>query len=124
MRVSLTRVHQVLSIDAATQALPKPQYLHRIPRLDGLRGVAILAVLLRHLGFAYPVNGVFDRVVSTVLLFGWSGVDLFFVLSGFLITGILFEKRFLLLKDRFAARVVGEERTPGEHLLDATNVRR
>jgi peptidoglycan/LPS O-acetylase OafA/YrhL len=82
-----------VSIDAAAQALPKPQYLHRIPRLDGLRGVAILAVLLRHFGFAYPVNGVFDRVVSTVLLFGWSGVDLFFVLSGFLITGILIETR-------------------------------
>ena len=50
----------------------------RISRLDGLRGVAIVAVVLHHHGF---------------LELGWAGVDLFFVLSGFLITRILWNTR-------------------------------
>lgn len=48
------------------------------PALDGIRGLAILLVVLFH-------NFGFMRYFS----FGWLGVDLFFVLSGFLITGIL-----------------------------------
>lgn len=64
-----------------------------MPRLDGLRGVAILAVLLRHFGLSYPADTPIDQAVSTLFLFGWSGVDLFFVLSGFLISGILIETR-------------------------------
>lgn len=53
----------------------------RIKPLDGLRGVAIIFVLLYHLfnfGILYPF-----------FWFGWIGVDLFFVLSGFLITNLL-----------------------------------
>ncbi|MDW7696024.1 acyltransferase (plasmid) [Flammeovirgaceae bacterium SG7u.111] len=49
-----------------------------IPVLDGIRGLAILLVLIFHL---------FDYIPITKI--GWIGVDLFFVLSGFLITGIL-----------------------------------
>lgn len=52
----------------------------RIPELDGLRGVAVLAVIASH--YAYTR-------LTPVLELGWAGVDLFFVLSGFLITGIL-----------------------------------
>jgi peptidoglycan/LPS O-acetylase OafA/YrhL len=47
----------------------------RIDRLDGIRAVAILLVILFHLGNHVP--------------YGWAGVQLFFVLSGYLITGIL-----------------------------------
>ena len=48
------------------------------PSLDGVRGVAIAAVVAFHLGF---LGG------------GWLGVDVFFVLSGFLITSLLVEER-------------------------------
>jgi len=64
----------------------------RIPELDGLRGIAILLVLVGHyfsvpgIGFAGLLNGYWFRL-------GWTGVDLFFVLSGFLIGGILLEVR-------------------------------
>ncbi len=63
-----------------------------IPALDGLRGVAIILVLLHHLTTYRPTSGV-DLWISSVPLIGWAGVDLFFVLSGFLITGILIDAR-------------------------------
>ncbi len=59
---------------------------------DGLRGVAILLVLLRHIGEDAPARRV-GGLVSAALASGWLGVDLFFVLSGFLITGILLDAR-------------------------------
>ncbi len=52
----------------------------RIPALDGQRAVACLAVIAAHLGL--PLSGG-----------GWLGVDIFFVLSGFLITGIVLKER-------------------------------
>jgi peptidoglycan/LPS O-acetylase OafA/YrhL len=62
------------------------------PPLDGLRGIAIILVLLHHFTIYQPKTGM-GAWLAAVPLFGWSGVDLFFVLSGFLITGILIDAR-------------------------------
>ena len=56
--------------------------MKRIPELDGLRGTAICMVVAHHYIF-YKYANIFGP------RWGWAGVDLFFVLSGFLITGIL-----------------------------------
>src|SRR6266699_2522637 len=58
-----------------------------IPQFDGLRGLAILLVLIGHSGFleALPHAGMLE--------YARFGVDLFFVLSGFLITGILTDSK-------------------------------
>lgn len=67
--------------------LQRPTWLPKyLPELDGLRGLAILAVILYH---CHP------RLVGTFLhpvaLWGWSGVTLFFFMSGLLITAGLLE---------------------------------
>ena len=63
-----------------------------IPALDGLRGIAVLLVMLLHFSMMTP-NGPLDSAFSLTFDTGWLGVDLFFVLSGFLITGILFDAK-------------------------------
>lgn len=60
--------------------------LGRVPGLDGIRGLAVCLVLLFHLaGFFSASGGVFQG--------GFIGVDVFFVLSGFLITSLLLSER-------------------------------
>ncbi len=64
-----------------------------LPALDGVRGLAILLVLLFHFVAQTTVTNRFEAAVNGVLSYGLLGVDLFFVLSGFLITGILYDTR-------------------------------
>jgi peptidoglycan/LPS O-acetylase OafA/YrhL len=65
-----------MTMTATPAASPNPTS-HRIVQLDGLRAIAVLAVFAQH-ALRAPL---------------WMGVDLFFVLSGFLITGILLERK-------------------------------
>jgi peptidoglycan/LPS O-acetylase OafA/YrhL len=71
-----------------------PELRGHLPALDGLRGLAILMVMVHHFGGGIDHGRAgldlwFSRIVGT----GWCGVDLFFVLSGFLITGILYDTK-------------------------------
>jgi peptidoglycan/LPS O-acetylase OafA/YrhL len=54
---------------------------NRLRELDFLRGIAILLVLMRH-----------QLLFEFTRKMGWIGVDLFFVLSGFLVSGLLFKE--------------------------------
>jgi peptidoglycan/LPS O-acetylase OafA/YrhL len=64
-----------------------------IPALDGVRGLAVIMVLVFHfIGGMEPTSRL-EGILCKVLLTGANGVELFFVLSGFLITGILFDAR-------------------------------
>jgi peptidoglycan/LPS O-acetylase OafA/YrhL len=67
----------------------------RFPALDGLRGFAALYVMVCHYEpRSHPTGvGVVEKLWACVVDMGWCGVDLFFVLSGFLITGILLNAR-------------------------------
>lgn len=84
-----------------------------IVELTGIRGVAVLMVLIWHFIGAVisPSLGSASTWLSSILVFGRTGVDLFFVLSGFLIIGILVDKRengnyFATFYLRRAARIL------------------
>lgn len=86
----ISRRHALLLV-RRTVAVPvkRPTWLPSyIPELQGLRGLAVLAVVFYH---CHPrLEGTWLYSAS---LWGWAGVNLFFVLSGFLITSILLESR-------------------------------
>ena len=63
-----------------------------LPVLDGIRGVAILLVLVYHQTVLVPACRL-DSLFARIARLGWCGVDFFFVLSGFLITGILLDSK-------------------------------
>ena len=65
----------------------------QIPALDGVRGLAIALVLFHHFTMGLTRSSVLAKAVIKIGTVGWCGVDLFFVLSGFLITGILDDAR-------------------------------
>ena len=83
------------SVAIRAKTTPALNLSGRIPELDGLRGLAILLVILCH----YVGNpnhaplGYWPHRFLAAFTVGWSGVDLFFVLSGFLIGGILLDAR-------------------------------
>ena len=70
------------SVEDGSAGLAPPENHRHYPGLDGLRGVAVLLVLVQHY-----------IAVGTKFVWGWVGVRIFFVLSGFLITGILYDTR-------------------------------
>ena len=66
----------------------------RTPQLDGVRGIAIFLVLLWHYiprAALHPPPGSLGAYALKLLDLSWSGVDLFFVLSGYLIGGLLLD---------------------------------
>jgi peptidoglycan/LPS O-acetylase OafA/YrhL len=69
-----------------------PEYVRGIPGLDGLRAIAILLVFTTH---------------SDLIEIGWVGVQLFFVLSGFLITGILLDMKASLPPREYFTKFYG-----------------
>jgi peptidoglycan/LPS O-acetylase OafA/YrhL len=75
--------------------MPKQSFADRILELDGVRGLAILLVLCTHIfkRADYLTENQILHLISAPTRIGWIGVDLFFTLSGFLITGILLRTR-------------------------------
>jgi peptidoglycan/LPS O-acetylase OafA/YrhL len=64
-----------------------------VAALDGVRGIAVLSVFIFHYGGGAESQNWLIHAVGKTIKLGWSGVTLFFVLSGFLITGILWKSR-------------------------------
>lgn len=77
-----------------TNLNPALSQSHRIPELDGLRGIAVIMVLAWHFVgvMVNPAAGAWSFAAYNTLRLGRTGVDLFFVLSGFLITGIVLDR--------------------------------
>jgi peptidoglycan/LPS O-acetylase OafA/YrhL len=76
----------------------RPASHSRILELDGFRAAAILMVLVSHLFYGWPLGSGtalpwLPHGLAIAIKHGWLGVDLFFILSGFLITGILLDSR-------------------------------
>ncbi|MFA6601084.1 MAG: acyltransferase [Candidatus Omnitrophota bacterium] len=63
-----------------------------VPALDGIRGLAILMVIFHHATYLQSHQGLGGWLIKALHM-GGHGVDLFFVLSGFLITGILLDAK-------------------------------
>ncbi len=77
--------------------LAKPESVWKqgihVGELDGVRGLAIFFVTLYRYGREIPTETWLGNILHTTISFGDRGVDLFFVLSGFLITGVLLDTR-------------------------------
>jgi peptidoglycan/LPS O-acetylase OafA/YrhL len=98
--------------DGVTAVVPIPDQRPHIELLDAIRGIAVILVLAVHFQIVavLPQTSALSHWIAAVMSWGWCGVDLFFVLSGFLITGILLdtkkaEKRFQCFYSRRILRI-------------------
>jgi peptidoglycan/LPS O-acetylase OafA/YrhL len=85
-----------IQVSPQTSQSNQRRRFEHVPALDGIRGIAILLVLAIHSAQIANRGGVessWAHAVVRAAEFGWMGVDLFFVLSGFLITGILLDSQ-------------------------------
>jgi len=90
----MTKISQKTDVPEGTP--PGKRALVHIRELDGVRGIAAMAVFFHHVCFASVTEqgwGGGIRFISHLSHYGSAGVDLFFVLSGFLITSLLIEDR-------------------------------
>jgi peptidoglycan/LPS O-acetylase OafA/YrhL len=79
---------------SASPGIRRPSQSEKhLPALDGIRGLAVLGVLIVHADVLLNTTRQVEHVLVVLSEFGAYGVDLFFVLSGFLITGILLETK-------------------------------
>jgi peptidoglycan/LPS O-acetylase OafA/YrhL len=78
-------------LPSATGASPQANLGGHLPVLDGVRGLAVLGVMLFHFVGNRPPSGWADGAIVHLTGLGAYGVELFFILSGFLITGILYD---------------------------------
>src|SRR5437867_1846290 len=85
---SFRRPNHPLSSAELAAACEEKQVSKKIPQLDAVRGIAILLVILHNQSSVFP-----SLHLEWLFANGWMGVDLFFVLSGFLITGILVDTK-------------------------------
>jgi peptidoglycan/LPS O-acetylase OafA/YrhL len=92
---------------SAPTSITAPQ-TKRDPALDGLRGLAILLVFIFHYGGGLQSSSPAQRLAGYFTQFSWCGVVLFFALSGFLITGSLWETNHTLprLRNFYAHRAL------------------
>ncbi|MFO0809721.1 MAG: acyltransferase [Gemmataceae bacterium] len=90
--MQLTTAPCPIPLADATAASSQAWASGRSIQIDFLRGVAILLVLGRHSVLSPYGAGILYRPAQAWYRLGWSGVDLFFVLSGFLIGGLLFKE--------------------------------
>ncbi len=88
---------------SAPPARSEASFDERIPALDGIRGLALIQVLLIHFAILneVPDSTVLDKFVAQVFDAGWIAMDSFFVLSGFLITGILYDAKTAGVRNYF-----------------------
>lgn len=90
---------QVKPVEALAFAAPSPsatpsvELRGHLSVLDGVRGLAVTMVLIFHFVSEMLTTNWIERAIVDVTKYGLLGVDLFFVLSGFLITGLLYEAR-------------------------------
>jgi len=78
-------------VGAVAQHRPAPPLPAHLPALDGLRALAVFVVVQHNLALLHSDQGLLAHHLGNMLHRGWVGVQLFFVLSGFLITRILLD---------------------------------